>query len=136
MRSVFQKRQQVHRARREETVQCKYTIRLQDRNKGRMHRSMPAFLARCLPFAALALLPSSGQTGTSRQVLTWSQVLAQGFPVQSPHAMQETLVRSLGQENPVEMVKNSPAMQETSVRSLGREYPLEKEMATHFSILT
>ena len=26
-------------------------------------------------------------------------------------------------------------MQETQVRSLGREVPLEKEMATHFSIL-
>ena len=33
------------------------------------------------------------------------------------------------------MVKNLPAMQETSVRSLGREDPLEKEMATHSSIL-
>ena len=33
------------------------------------------------------------------------------------------------------MVKNSPAMQETWVRSLGQEDPLEKEMATHFSIL-
>ena len=32
-------------------------------------------------------------------------------------------------------VKNLPAMQETQVRSLGREDPLEKEMATHFSIL-
>ena len=29
------------------------------------------------------------------------------------------------------MVKNLPAMQETQVRSLGREDPLEKEMATH-----
>ena len=28
-----------------------------------------------------------------------------------------------------------PAMQETRVRSLGREDPLEKEMATHSSIL-
>ena len=28
------------------------------------------------------------------------------------------------------MVKNSPAMQETRVRSLGPEDPLEKEMAT------
>ena len=28
-----------------------------------------------------------------------------------------------------------PAMQETSVRSLGQEDPLEKEMATHSSIL-
>ena len=33
------------------------------------------------------------------------------------------------------MVKNLPAMQETQVRSLGREDPLEKEMATHSNIL-
>ena len=32
-------------------------------------------------------------------------------------------------------VKNLPAMQETQVRSLGREDPLEKEMETHSSIL-
>ena len=32
-------------------------------------------------------------------------------------------------------VKNLPTMQETGVRSLGREDPLEKEMATHSSIL-
>ena len=31
-------------------------------------------------------------------------------------------------------VKNPPAMQETWVRSLGQEDPLEKEMATHSSI--
>ena len=33
------------------------------------------------------------------------------------------------------MVKNPPAMQETQVRSLGGEDPLEKEMATHSRIL-
>ena len=33
------------------------------------------------------------------------------------------------------MVKNLPAMQETQVRSLGWEDPLEKEMATPSSIL-
>ena len=33
-------------------------------------------------------------------------------------------------------VKNLPAVQETQVRSLGWEDPLEKEMATHSSILT
>ena len=32
-------------------------------------------------------------------------------------------------------VKRLPAMQETRVRSLGQEDPLEKEMATHSSIL-
>ena len=32
-------------------------------------------------------------------------------------------------------LKSLPAMQETWVRSLGREDPLEKEMATHSSIL-
>ena len=33
------------------------------------------------------------------------------------------------------MVKNLPAVQETRVRSLGQEDPLEKEMATYSSIL-
>ena len=32
-------------------------------------------------------------------------------------------------------VKNLPAMQETGVRSLGQEDALEREMATHSSIL-
>ena len=36
----------------------------------------------------------------------------------------------------VQLVKNPPAMQETQVRSLGGEIPLEKGMATHSSILT
>ena len=34
-----------------------------------------------------------------------------------------------------QMVKNMPAMQETQVRSLDREDPLEKKMATHSSTL-
>ena len=34
-----------------------------------------------------------------------------------------------------QLVKNLPAMQETWVRSLGQEDPLEKEMATHSSNL-
>ena len=33
------------------------------------------------------------------------------------------------------MVKHLSAIQETQVRSLGQEDPLEKEMATHSSIL-
>ena len=33
------------------------------------------------------------------------------------------------------MVKNPPAMQETQIRSLGWEDPLEKGMATHSTIL-
>ena len=33
------------------------------------------------------------------------------------------------------MVKNQPAVQDTWVRSLGREDPLETGMATHSSIL-
>ena len=35
-----------------------------------------------------------------------------------------------------QLVKNPPAMQETWVRSLGWEDPLEEGMATHSSILT
>ena len=34
-----------------------------------------------------------------------------------------------------QMVKNQPAMQESQVRSLGWEDPLEKEMGAHSSIL-
>ena len=34
-----------------------------------------------------------------------------------------------------QMVKNLPAVQETGVRPLGQEDPLEKEMATHSSVL-
>ena len=34
------------------------------------------------------------------------------------------------------MVKNPPAKEKMWVQSLGPEDPLEKEMATHFSILT
>ena len=34
-----------------------------------------------------------------------------------------------------QLVRNPPAMQETWVRSLGQEDPLEKEMTTHSSIL-
>ena len=34
-----------------------------------------------------------------------------------------------------QMVNNPPAMQETLVQSLGQEDPLEKEMATHSSTL-
>ena len=33
------------------------------------------------------------------------------------------------------MLKNPPTTQETQVRPLGQEDPLEKEMATHFSVL-
>ena len=65
--------------------------------------------------------------------------------------MQETLVRSLGWDDPLEkgkathssilglplsqLVKNPPAMQETWVQSLGWEHPLEKGTATLSSIL-
>ena len=33
------------------------------------------------------------------------------------------------------VVKSLPAVQETQIRFLGQEHPLEKEMATHSSIL-
>ena len=64
--------------------------------------------------------------------------------VKSPPAMQETPVRFLGWEDPLEnawfslvaqLVKNLPAMWETWVQSLGWEDSLEKEKTTHSSIL-
>ena len=70
----------------------------------------------------------------------------------NPSAMQESPVRFLGQEDPLEkgwathssilrpplwlqLVKNLPAMQETMVQFLGWEDPLEKGWATHSSLL-
>ena len=43
--------------------------------------------------------------------------------------------RRFGASLVAQVVKNLPAVQETRVRSLGWEDPLEKEMATHSSIL-
>ena len=37
--------------------------------------------------------------------------------------------------NPAQSLKHLPAMQESWVRSLGQEDPLEEDMTTHFSIL-
>ena len=45
------------------------------------------------------------------------------------------LWRTLRASLVAQLVKNLPAVQETRVRSLGWEDPLEKEMATHSSIL-
>ena len=50
-----------------------------------------------------------------------------GYPLQYSWASLVVLV--------VQMVKNLSAMQETWVRSLGGEDPLEEGMATHSSIL-
>ena len=48
----------------------------------------------------------------------------------------ENNLLSVGETEMVaQSVKNPPAMQETWVRSLGWEDPLEKEMATHFTLL-
>ena len=41
----------------------------------------------------------------------------------------------LGASQVAQWLKNLPAMQETWLRSLGQENPLEKEMATHSSTL-
>ena len=45
------------------------------------------------------------------------------------------LIYQVGASLVAQLVKNLPAMQETWVRSLGWEDPLEKEKATHSSIL-
>ena len=45
------------------------------------------------------------------------------------------MVLSIRASQVAQMVKNLPAMQETQVRSLGWEDPLEKRMAVYSSIL-
>ena len=48
---------------------------------------------------------------------------------------QKTLMKEIWASLLAQLVKNLPAVQETHVRSLGWEDPLEKEVATHSSIL-
>ena len=45
-----------------------------------------------------------------------------------------TMTYDLGASLVTQMVRNLPARQETQIRSLGQEDPLQKEMATHSSI--
>ena len=47
----------------------------------------------------------------------------------------EGSLRFIGASLVAQRLKRPPAVQETWVRSLGREDPLEKEMGTHSSIL-
>ena len=56
--------------------------------------------------------------------------MTSNFIFKKYHTVKETLASLVAQ-----IVKNLPAMQETWVKSLGQEEPLEKEMATHSSIL-
>ena len=49
--------------------------------------------------------------------------------------MKKIITFSIGASLVAQTVKNLPAMQETWVRSLGQEDLLEKGMATHSSIL-
>ena len=51
------------------------------------------------------------------------------------HKIKYTFVKGFGASLVAQMVKRLPAMQETEVRSLGQEDPLEKEMAAHSNIL-
>ena len=46
-----------------------------------------------------------------------------------------TLPNTHGASQVAQRVKNQPAEQETLVQSLGREDPLEEDMATHSSII-
>ena len=52
-----------------------------------------------------------------------------------PHLSGQGLAQGNTASLVAQMVNNLPTMQETWVRSLGWEDPLEKQMATHSSIL-
>ena len=69
--------------------------------------------------------------GFSRQEY-WSGVPLPS-PMYSPRGRKE-LDMTVRLSPVAQMVKNLPTMQETWVRSLGQEEPLEKIMATHSSI--
>ena len=65
------------------------------------------------------------------------QVLSLGRELRSykPHGVARKIGGGGGASLAAQRVKNLPAIQETWVRFLGQEDPLEKEMAAHSSIL-
>ena len=64
-------------------------------------------------------------------VLHWRMIDSQ----ERMRTLNSDLIWTPGASLVAQSVKNLPAVQETHVRSLGWEDPLEKEMATHSSIL-
>ena len=69
-------------------------------------------------------------------VLVWVNVFISLVSVQSGNRVTGSYSKVIVTISQVaQMVKNVPAMQDTQVRSLGQEEPLEEEMATHSSIL-
>ena len=65
----------------------------------------------------------------------WVPVLAPRSSCHHAEARGLALSPSIWASLVAQSVKNLPAVQETQVRSLGREDPLEKEIATHSRIL-
>ena len=89
-----------------------------------------AFFSFLLPPSIISILPSFfpfllTEMSSALQILDLSYCWVTNYHKHGD--LQEPLV--------AQMVKSLPAVQETRVRSLGREDPLEKEMATHSSIL-
>ena len=75
----------------------------------------------------LSFFAKISSTGAITRLWTVSQFYFRIFQVEVINMLAASLV--------AQMVKNPPAVQETQVRSLSREDPLEEEMATHSSIL-
>ena len=86
-------------------------------------------------------MPEMGQRPNIQFFTTNLNVSSQNSTARIPglfpgKALEAPLGRSTISENTVaQTVKNLPAMQETLVRPLSQEDPLEKGMATHSSIL-
>ena len=77
--------------------------------------------------------PASKWHCQARTRTTW--LLVQGLTSTRSQLCLLIIKQSLKESLVAQMVKNLPAMQETQVRSLGQEDPLEEEMATHSGIV-
>ena len=93
------------------------------------HHSSKASILRCSAFFIAQLSHSYMTTGKT------IALTRRTFVVNVMSLLSNTLSRLVRVSLLAQSVKNLPAMQDTWVRFLGWEDPLEKEMATHSSIL-
>ena len=105
---------------------CFYFYRMKDK----FFASVPLNSQSQMLFIALVWSQDTECTVNNSNMHRHTQIVGAGSS-----AAYTSVLKNLRASLVAQLVKNPPAMQETSVRFLGHEDPLEKGFSTHFRIL-